>query len=289
MAELKFASLKEQFPDGFFFQRHRPLVMPENHSHGHVEVLMPIGCSLTYLTQSGHYIAQDGHLSVLWGNIPHRVSEIFGDGEIYIANLPLPELLSWSMPDSFLVALFSGKLITADKPDPLDQLQFQRWINDSASADKRLLDVARLELQLCLRRRSLAGWRIKDPLSKSFEQDPALSPVSSRQSERVQSMIRYIAENYTQAISVDQITNASGLSKGHAIGVFKKMLGVNINHFLTQLRLHHAKSALADGDEKILTIALDAGFGSLSRFYEVFGSETGQTPQSWRRDQQKTD
>ena len=58
--EVQIATLNEQFPADFFLQRHRPVVMPETHSHSHVEVLLPIGCSLTYLIQAGLYQAEDG-------------------------------------------------------------------------------------------------------------------------------------------------------------------------------------------------------------------------------------
>jgi len=39
---------------------------------------------------------------------------------------------------------------------------------------------------------------------------------------------------------------------------------------------------LANSDEKIVNIALDAGFGSMSQFYEIFHRATGLTPQKWR-------
>ena len=285
--ESPFASLHDHFPDGFFMQRHRPIIMPETHSHGHIEVLLPVGCSLTYHTQTGLYQAEANKLSVLWGHIPHRVTKVEGDGEILIANLPLAELLSWSMPETFLSELLTGKLVSAKSSDPLNQSLFERWIDDLNSNDLQRSSISRMEIQLSLRRQSLTGWhakKIKDPnQEKRLSPDQQTPMISSRQSSRVISMIRFIAENFTQPIDIGQIATAGGVSKGHAMGIFKKMLGTNINRFLTQLRLHHAKSALSDTDDKILTIALDSGFGSLSRFYEVFLAETGHTPQSFRK------
>ena len=71
------------------------------------------------------------------------------------------------------------------------------------------------------------------------------------------------------------------------MGAFKKSLGQSIVSYLNQLRLHHAKVALIDNNEKVITIALDSGFGSLSRFYEVFIADTGKTPQQFRRDHKR--
>lgn len=285
--ESPFAPLHDHFPDGFFMQRHRPVIMPETHSHGHIEVLLPVGCHLTYHTQTGLYLAKSNKMSVLWGHIPHRVTKVDGDGEILIANLPLAELLSWSMPETFLSELLTGKLVSATSSDPLNQSLFERWIDDIESNDIKRSSISRMEIQLSLRRQSLLGWnaqKMRDPKQEQIiTTDQQNQIISSRQSSRVIAMIRFIAENFTQPIDIAQIATAGGVSKGHAMGIFKKMLGMNIIRFLTQLRLHHAKSALSDTDDKILTIALDSGFGSLSRFYEVFLSETGHTPQSFRK------
>ena len=109
-----------------WMQRHRPAPMPVAHVHGHVEILLPVGCTVTYLTQTGSVRALDGRISVLWGQIPHRVSAIDGDGEILIANLPLSELLSWSMPEVFLARLFAGELVTANSSHSMDTEQFGR-------------------------------------------------------------------------------------------------------------------------------------------------------------------
>ena len=94
-------SILEMQAAGFIMQRHKPEVMPDLHSHGHVEILLPVDCQLSYQTQLGLNIAPANHLCVLWGQIPHRVTKVVGDGEIMIANLPLAELLSWSMPEVF--------------------------------------------------------------------------------------------------------------------------------------------------------------------------------------------
>ena len=75
-------SILEMQAAGFIMQRHKPEVMPDLHSHGHVEILLPVDCQLSYQTQLGLNIAPANHLCVLWGQIPHRVTKVVGDGEI---------------------------------------------------------------------------------------------------------------------------------------------------------------------------------------------------------------
>jgi transcriptional regulator GlxA family with amidase domain len=52
--------------------------------------------------------------------------------------------------------------------------------------------------------------------------------------------------------------------------------------YVTQYRLSHAQRLLATTDLKILDVALASGFGSASRFYQVFMAMCGLTPRDYR-------
>ena len=59
----------------------------------------------------------------------------------------------------------------------------------------------------------------------------------------------------------------------------------NFNAYLNSFRVAEAKAALADPAQRqvpVLTIALDAGFGSLAPFNRAFRAETGSTPTEYR-------
>jgi AraC-like DNA-binding protein len=62
----------------------------------------------------------------------------------------------------------------------------------------------------------------------------------------------------------------------------------NFTSFVNSYRLAETMLALADPSQKhvpILTIALDAGFGSIGPFNRAFKAHTGRTPTEFRRDQ----
>ena len=104
-----------------------------------------------------------------------------------------------------------------------------------------------------------------------------------KQTSKWQLIIKFLADNYSEPLNVKIIASAGGVSEGYAMSLFQKKLNKNITTYLNQLRLHHAKSALIDGNDKISNIAHDSGFGSLSRFYEVFLKETGLSPSEYRK------
>ena len=60
----------------------------------------------------------------------------------------------------------------------------------------------------------------------------------------------------------------------------------NINQYLAHYRVAHAKEALEDpqrAKEKIVTIAYESGFGSLSAFNRAFKQSTEMTPSAYRK------
>jgi len=261
------------FPEGYFMQRHKPEVMERMHTHGHVEVLLPDGCELTYLTQTGIFKTQDQSLHILWGQIPHRVTKVKGDGNINIANLPLHEILSMQFPESFLSKLFTGQLIHAKQKDTMDISLFKKWISDYSSKNIQKISISKLELRCRLTRQMIDEW--------SYNEKHYSKP--NKQTSKLQLMIKFLAENYSEPLNVKSVASAGGVSEGYAMSLFQKKLNKNITSYLNQLRLHHAKSALIDGNDKISNIAHDSGFGSLSRFYEVFLKETGLSPSQYRK------
>ncbi|MDA9639483.1 helix-turn-helix transcriptional regulator [SAR116 cluster bacterium] len=94
-----------------------------------------------------------------------------------------------------------------------------------------------------------------------------------------------MSENYRLPTTVADIAAEAGISKGHAMTLFQKQMNTSMISYLNELRLRHAQSALANSNEKIVNIAFDAGFGSMSQFYEVFQRATGDSPQVWRNSQ----
>ena len=261
------------FPEGYFMQRHKPMVMEKMHTHGHVEVLLPDGCELTYLTQTGTFKTHDQSLHILWGQIPHRVTKVKGDGNINIANLPLHEILSMQFPESFLSKLFTGQLIHAKQKDTMDISLFKKWISDYSSKNIQKISISKLELRCRLTRQMIDEWNYNE---KHYSKP-------NKQTSKLQLMIKFLAENYSEPLNVKSVASAGGVSEGYAMSLFQKKLNKNITSYLNQLRLHHAKSALIDGNDKISNIAHDSGFGSLSRFYEVFLKETGLSPSQYRK------
>ncbi len=91
-----------------------------------------------------------------------------------------------------------------------------------------------------------------------------------------------IAQRYREPLSVEKIGQMVGLHPNYAMGLFKKTFGTTLIDHITGHRIAHAKRLLVTSDAKILDIARDSGFNSVSRFNAAFRTAEGCTPREFR-------
>ena len=75
----------------------------------------------------------------------------------------------------------------------------------------------------------------------------------------------------------------AGVSRNHAMRLFRRITGATIRQYVTQHRISHAQRLLASTDRKMTDIAGEAGFNSPTRFHAAFRRFVGQTPARYRR------
>jgi YesN/AraC family two-component response regulator len=93
---------------------------------------------------------------------------------------------------------------------------------------------------------------------------------------------RYIWENYTRKISLQEIADASGLSAPYFSTIFKDEMGENLSSYLNRLRVEKASRMLLETDLSLSEIAGSCGFEDQSWFSKIFKSYTGVSPGKYR-------
>jgi AraC family transcriptional regulator len=93
---------------------------------------------------------------------------------------------------------------------------------------------------------------------------------------------RFIEENYTQELSLEQLAQVAGISRFHFAREFKKMTGASPHQYLLKLRIQHAKALLQNSEVPLIEVGLQSGFSHQSHFTRLFRRFTGTTPQSYR-------
>jgi AraC-like DNA-binding protein len=93
---------------------------------------------------------------------------------------------------------------------------------------------------------------------------------------------RFIWENYTRKISLQEIAGAAGLSAPYFSTVFKEEMGENLSAYLNRLRVEKAGHMLTGTGLTLSEIASSCGFEDQSWFSKIFKSYTGISPGKYR-------
>lgn len=91
-----------------------------------------------------------------------------------------------------------------------------------------------------------------------------------------------IERNSGSELSLPAIADACGVSRSHLANAFGATTGWPVVKYLRARRLSRAADALASGAPDILSVALDAGYGSHEAFTRAFREQFGATPEQVR-------
>ncbi|MEM7291248.1 MAG: helix-turn-helix domain-containing protein, partial [Pseudomonadota bacterium] len=219
------------------------------------------------------------HFCVFWAAHPHRTIDVLGEGSITNAYVSLEEFWTWPLPKDFLDQLLSGAVLLAREPLEGDEVLTQRWAQERSYRSEQHSRLHCLELQARLTRMALDGWTV----AAAGTRRTSAHRVGGHAIVHFERMLRFIALNSCNAISLEDVASAASVSKNYANTLFKKILGTTVKAHIREIRVYRAKTLLVETDDKILRIAMDCGFRSLSAFYESFQSATGTTPALFRK------
>lgn len=98
----------------------------------------------------------------------------------------------------------------------------------------------------------------------------------------VNKAVWYIESHSGEALSLDEIAAAAGVSRFHFSRAFTTATGQSAIRYLRGRRLSLAARALCNGAHDILSVALDSGYGSHEAFTRAFREQFGITPEQLR-------
>lgn len=87
--------------------------------------------------------------------------------------------------------------------------------------------------------------------------------------------------------SISQIAVECNLSPSHFRQLFKSQVGFSPKDYQTQIKIKKAMTLLINNNDKILTIAYECGFESLSSFNRKFKEKIGLSPLKWKEKMNK--
>ena len=98
----------------------------------------------------------------------------------------------------------------------------------------------------------------------------------------VEQAIWFIESHFARPLDLDEIAQSGGISRFHMSRAFVVATGRPVIGYLRARRLTEAARALAEGAPDILSVALEAGYGSHEAFTRAFRDQFGITPEQVR-------
>jgi AraC family transcriptional regulator len=93
----------------------------------------------------------------------------------------------------------------------------------------------------------------------------------------------FVESHFASDISLDEVAAVGGVSRYHMTRAFAAMTGMPVIAYAKARRLSEAAKKLAQGAPDILTVALEAGYGSHEAFTRAFRDQFGVTPEQLRQ------
>lgn len=97
-----------------------------------------------------------------------------------------------------------------------------------------------------------------------------------------QKALWYVESHLADSLTLDEIASVGGVSRFHMVRSFAEATGMSVMRYVRARRLTKAARALAKGAPDILTLALEADYGSHEAFTRAFRDHFGVTPEQVR-------
>lgn len=262
------------------------------HRHLDLEINYLLSGNIRYLAGGRIVDLPPRRVCLLWGGVPHQMIRSRDAAEAIWVTIPLAVVLRWGLPDRLIRPLLAAGIVADPAPRPGDLDLLRQWIEDLPGRGAMGIErrksgreasdssaIALLEIEARLR-------RFAQGLAQEQQEQAEGADLTSAHGDRglaaVEAMAQFITRNYAGEITIPDIAAEAHLHPNYAMTVFRRHTGMTLAQYLVLQRVAQAQRLLATTDTSIEKIAFDSGFGSISRFYEAFRQQTGNSPRRFR-------
>lgn len=106
---------------------------------------------------------------------------------------------------------------------------------------------------------------------------------NSREGGLTAPAVRYMDENFSRDITLEELARLCGVSLQHFCRVFRRQFGMRPMEYLAQRRIAEAKRLLSSTGYSVSDISRMTGYSTPTYFGTVFRRYEGMSPSEWRR------
>ncbi len=237
-----------------------PMLSPIPHFHKEVEIIYIKKGSCTAFADRQHTTLESGELFISFPNqIHYYENSSFGEYYVLIINpavfFELKETLNGFIPANNRIDLKNHKYIT-------------EFVENIFTVDGKFKNTV------------IAG--ILNQFIGLLLPEMKLKPRIKTDNSTLQSILTFCTDNFTDEISLNDVSDKFHLSKYHISHLLSQKLGISFNSYINMLRVDKACDLLETTDKKTADISEEVGFGSIRSFNRAFLQITNITPLKYR-------
>lgn len=267
---------------------HGRALLLDCHWHDEMELFKVLKGRFRFQIASSFYHVKEGDLLFINSGELHSAAADENTDASYLAVVFSPQMLSGTAEDQisvkYLAPLLDGRLKVqrlfgiGDETEVKLQQAFDstfRLLTEKPPAYEIFLKASLFQFFGLLMEKKTKGY------SEGME--------NARIVEDIKNIISFMQGHYSEKITVSMLAEQCNMSEGYFSRRFRHYALKSPIRYLNSLRLLHSAEMLEKTDKKILEIALDCGFGSLSYYINVFRSNMGCSPSEFRKKALKQD
>ncbi|MDC0336460.1 AraC family transcriptional regulator [Pseudodesulfovibrio sp.] len=239
-----------------------------NHTHAEYSVGFLESGQTTFSLEGEPHTATAGQMVFIEPDTAHACNPDLDSDMTYRMFYVDPSLLT-----SVATEVFGREVETVSFPIPV--------VDDSALLEHwRALHQIIIDGGDRLEKETLLVQGLADLIARHAELGEVKEPAGN--DEAVGKAKQHLAENLSDKVSLDDLTEVAHLSRYHLLRVFQAATGLPPHAYQNQLRVDLGKQLLAEG-MPISQAAVEAGFADQSHFSRVFKQYTGATPRQYQK------
>lgn len=253
------------------------------HHHTELEISLVKQGRGVYTVKNRQYDIKPGDIFLFGTHEVHYITDISDCDELLLMNIHFEPRFIWASSNEMFDAKYLK--IFFDRSESFEN-RLDRDNPATAEIRRLLCDIetettskrAEFELMVKVKLLTILVLLIREynyvSRSKSYVESSKFSQISSA--------MKFLDENMTESLTLDEIAEKANLNRTYFTTLFRKLNGVTPWEYITARRIEKSYELLLDSSKNILEIAVLCGFNNASNFNRAFRKVTGLTPSEYR-------
>jgi AraC-like DNA-binding protein len=221
---------------------------------------------------------RENELLLFWGSLPHRLAQTELNNAVYYIHIPLNIFFQWQLPDEIFERLLNGEVFKAQcayHEIAMDKVNFIQWARDMATSNSYIQKAVLLNIESRILR-----FIAYSP--NTFKPMKFFNCKANQDKSSFTKLYEYLIKHYRNNKTIKEIATELRMNPDYASALFRNNSGLNLIDFLNMLKVAESQKLLLTTRMKIVDIAFEVGFGSLSNFNMVFKKFCEVSPTKYR-------